>query len=46
MDRPRAPAMTLEFHSRPTVAIRSNNEDLIAIVEAAGLMVLADGMGG
>jgi protein phosphatase len=47
MDRPRALAMTLEFHSATDRGrIRSNNEDSIAIVEAAGLMVLADGMGG
>ena len=39
--------MTLEFHSATDRGrIRSNNEDSIAIVEAAGLMVLADGMGG
>ncbi|NRT56829.1 protein phosphatase [Leptothrix sp. C29] len=47
MDRPRALAMTLEFHSATDRGrIRSNNEDSIAVVEPAGLMVLADGMGG
>ena len=39
--------MTLEFHSATDRGrIRSNNEDSIAVVEPAGLMVLADGMGG
>ncbi|MFM2052628.1 MAG: hypothetical protein RL456_665 [Pseudomonadota bacterium] len=47
MDRPRALAMHLEFHSViDRGRIRTNNEDAVAIDEAAGLMVLADGMGG
>ena len=47
MDRPRALAMHLEFHSViDRGRIRTNNEDAVAIDEAAGLFVLADGMGG
>jgi protein phosphatase len=40
-------AMTLEFFSATdTGRARNNNEDSIAVQEAAGLVVLADGMGG
>ncbi|MFG6467290.1 Stp1/IreP family PP2C-type Ser/Thr phosphatase [Roseateles sp. BYS87W] len=39
--------MTLEFFSATDVGrARDNNEDSVALDEAAGLMVLADGMGG
>jgi PPM family protein phosphatase len=41
------PTMTLEFFSATdTGRARSNNEDSVAVDEAAGLVVLADGMGG
>lgn len=39
--------MTLDFHSATdTGRARSNNEDSVAMDEACGLVVLADGMGG
>jgi PPM family protein phosphatase len=42
-----AHAMTLEFFSATdTGRARNNNEDSIAVHETAGLIVLADGMGG
>jgi PPM family protein phosphatase len=42
-----ATAMSLEFFSATdTGRARNNNEDSIAVQEAAGLVVLADGMGG
>src|SRR5687767_5538361 len=42
-----ATAMSLEFFSASdTGRARNNNEDSIAVHEAAGLVVLADGMGG
>ena len=42
-----ATAMSLEFFSATdTGRARNNNEDSIAVHEAAGLVVLADGMGG
>jgi len=41
------PTMTLEFFSATdTGRARSNNEDSVAVDEASGLVVLADGMGG
>src|SRR5882724_5304519 len=42
-----ATAMSLEFFSATdTGRARNNNEDSVAVHEAAGLVVLADGMGG
>lgn len=42
-----AAAMSLEFFSATdTGRARNNNEDSVAVHEAAGLIVLADGMGG
>ena len=47
MDRPRVFPMTFEFFSATDRGrIRNNNEDSVALDEPAGLMVLADGMGG
>ena len=42
-----APSMTLEiFSATDTGRTRNNNEDSVAVHEAASLVVLADGMGG
>jgi protein phosphatase len=42
-----APNMTLEFFSATdTGRARNNNEDSVAVDDASGLIVLADGMGG
>ena len=42
-----APSMSFEyFHAIDTGRARSNNEDSVAVDEAASLAVLADGMGG
>jgi len=47
MDRPRVFLMTFEFFSATDRGrVRTNNEDSVALDESAGLMVLADGMGG
>ncbi len=42
-----SPSIVLDFHSATdTGRARSNNEDAVAVDEATGLVVLADGMGG
>jgi PPM family protein phosphatase len=47
MDRPRVFPMTFEFFSATDRGrVRHNNEDSVGLDASAGLMVLADGMGG